>query len=247
MKFKKLSVALLLMGFGLTSFAQNETQGIDSEKNQSDDSSLKASAGSNNLELQFIPFGGAPIGINGIRYRNFLTSKTAFRFTGSLSFNNTNTPITLTDGGGDEIEENNTNSFLAFSFAPGYEWHYAGTKRLSPYVGAELVAAFRRNSEKEYSIDIANDDEVYYTQTINTNGNDFFRLSINGLAGFDYYVAKNLYLGAELGYGLSLTNNLQTKVKSDKEGFEEPDGIKNGSSFGFSPFANGAIRLGFIF
>jgi len=36
-------------------------------------------------------------------------------------------------------KDDNTTSVVSFAFLPGIEKHFAGTERLSPYVGAELA------------------------------------------------------------------------------------------------------------
>ena len=203
---------------------------------------FKQMEGEKNLELQFTPLGGTPLGISGLRFRYFTSNTMAIRANVFVGYNNTST-ITQdanTTNGANDKELKNSESSFTFNLRPGFESHFEGTDRLSPYVGAELDLNFKRTSSVSQS---QPDNDI--VETTSTNKEGAFRFGLNGLAGFDYYFAKHLYFGAELGLGLSYTSPFTTVTKSGSvsvESNENKDAI-----FNFGPIVNSAIRLGFLF
>ncbi|MBI33782.1 MAG: hypothetical protein CMP67_00280 [Flavobacteriales bacterium] len=214
-------------------------------------SNFKFSSGDRNLELQLVPLSlnNSPITLNGIKFRYFTSENAALRLNVNLN-SNSNTNITqMGVDSTDTPELKEKTSSFGFKLAPGYEMHFSGTNKLSPYVGGELVIDYQTNSFREETETI--DNKVVYTKTSNSSSGDntpgYFGLSLNGIAGFDFYFTKSLYLGTELNYGLTLKSNLSTKIKSDQEGFTASDPQKNGSSMSFAPMAVGQFKLGFLF
>ncbi|MBL3657631.1 hypothetical protein [Fulvivirga sediminis] len=199
-------------------------------------------AGEKTLELQFAPFGDDPISINGIKMRWFKSERKAFRLTANLGFV-TSKDITQQeddDLGLKELASRNSN--LDISLKPGFEKHLKGTEKLSPYFGGEVDLMYRRTKMKG---EFQEGESVYYNEIINEGG--FFRVGLNAIAGFDFYVAKKLYLGAEVGYGVSFRKDLSVKLKSNYEDFEEPEPAKDGFSFAAGAFTEAQIRLGYTF
>ena len=236
MKLKKISFALLVAATALTTSvsAQNEA------KNQTS-SDFKFSGGDMNLEIQMAsPFAaGEPFSLDGVKFRYFLSNTSAFRLNVNVNASS-NTDITQQeDADIDELELKDKTADFEFKIAPGYEIHFSGTNKLSPYVGGDVVLNFARNSVKE---DLQVVKDVKYTKT--SDGS--FTFGLNGVAGFDYYFAKSLYIGAELNYGLNMTSEFATKTTSDVEGVKDTED-KNGGSFSFAPAAMGKFKLGFIF
>jgi opacity protein-like surface antigen len=71
-----------------------------------------------------------------------------------------------------------------FNLGLGYERHLNGTDKLSPYLGGGFsMLATNLNDEKT---------------------NDF---GLNALAGMDYYVFENVYLGLELGLSFAVNDD----------------------------------------
>jgi len=203
--------------------------------------SQKFEAGDCNLEMNFAPLGGAPISINGIRARHFNSSTMAIRLGANLSLaNQKNAAGTTADG---SINLFTNTSTFNFTLRPGIEKHFAGTERLSPYVGAELDFAIQSHKvETEYE-GAANEVE---TNTVSgTNG--YLRFGVNAVCGFDYYFAKKLYLGTEIGFGFGMTNFSDIETENTISGFTAPDPQEQGSTMNFGPNFNGALRLGFCF
>ncbi len=218
-------------GIVFTASAQDESSSV-----------MKQESGNRNLEVQFAPLGGSPISIGGIRYRAFLSDQTAYRATVFIGYSSEST-ITQQENSGASLKElKDTDNSFTISLRPGYEKHFNGTKRLSPYVGGEIDFALQTSSSETQSQPAA---DVVSTTIKGQDG--FVRFGLNGFAGVDYYIAQKLYLGTELGFGFSLTSNSDVTVESDAPGFTAPDPQKQGSSFNLGPNVLGQIRLGFLF
>ena len=229
-------------------------------------SAQKQTGGEKNLEVNFAPLGGNPISIGGIKFRTFTSENSALRlnlFVGSSS----DKTVTAQEG---ELSFEDPTSPALYSWdrsfdltiRPGYEIHFDGTDRLSPYVGAELDLGFGNvSTEDEYwgpnDVDNIGEDgnNVVWTTTDKTG---YFRFGINLLAGFDFYFADNIYLGGELGFGFSSMNMGDSTLEvSDQTAYNleftgDPDAdlpadVENGSTFNVGPNVNGAIRLGYLF
>ncbi len=204
----------------------------------------KQSGGENNIEVQFAPFGGSPISIGGIRYRKFTSATTAWRADVFLGFSS-NTTI---DGelppiiDGNELTNGTmtTNTFN-IQVSPGLEWHLPGTDRLSPYYGAVADIGFGRTADVFDTRNEAGTEFERFGRS--TSGN--FLIGLNGVGGFDYYFAHNIYLGAEIGFGVAARFNLAEKfIPEDGDTFTSTG---NGSSISLGPNVVSRLRLGILF
>lgn len=157
------------------------------------------------------PTDGAPMSLEGgigfaastltfnapqIRFRYFLTENIAAR----LTFQMSNTKTTdnhyelPNNGGAVGTEVTKTNSF---GVAVGAEYHFAGTEKLSPYVGLDIMFGGGNNAaswENYNGVGYAAD----YTREDKAKTGMF---GVNLVAGADYYFAENFYFGMELGFG----------------------------------------------
>ncbi|UXX80325.1 SH3 domain-containing protein [Reichenbachiella carrageenanivorans] len=203
---------------------------------------FKADDAETTLELQFTPFGNTPVSINGIRARWFTSGRNAFRLN-IFAAVDSDTEIIQQELSSAQLKELKYNTTtIGVNVRPGFERHLEGTKRLSPYFGLEFDLAYQYSSEKE---EYQNGSKVNYNKVVNEDG--FVRLGANWVAGFDFYIAKKLYLGTEFGYGFSYTKLLAVKVKSNQTTFTEPEPDKRGGSFDMGPNVNAQIRLGYAF
>ena len=176
----------------------------------------KFQGGEKNLEVNFSPLSENPVAIDGIRFRMFNSESSAIRVGFSISGQkdvSVYSPQFVDYGGGsngsdvtipDLLE---TNRSFGFSIRPGYEKHFAGTDRLSPYVGAELAFSMERSTlTREFhdgntaESDAAPEQRQVWDMTVTTGSST---LGLNALAGFDFYFTDNLYLGAEISLGLN--------------------------------------------
>lgn len=236
MKIKTLTLsALAALALTFSANAQEE----------SSDESMKFAAGDRNLEVQLAPLGGNPISINGIRYRSFMSTSTAWRINAFVGYSSSSSITQQELDSLDQLETRDSESSLTINLRPGYEMHFSGTKRLSPYVGGEFDLGYTTSaSRSETQVD---DNTINYVRTTNENGSGSITLGLNGFAGFDYYFAKNLYVGAEFGFGFSYQSLLSSQETSDADDYDEPNPVKQGGSFNLGPNVNGQFRLGFLF
>ena len=246
---RKLVLLGALVGFVFTTSAQD---------------TFKPSAGMSSLEVTFDPSsvfnannGGATFalpgiaGLNqGIKYRNWMSESVAARGTFLLGFKNSTMPTQLMNSNGEMVDAKNTSFEWAVQIRPGVETHFSGTNRLSPYVGSELILGFGANSYKEESLH-ANDAVVESTikngtSDFNGNNNNWtyangFLIGLGAFGGFDYYVAKDLYLGLEINY--AFVYNKRNKITTEVAGQEAVE-TKTGTNLSFAPSAGAILRLG---
>ena len=126
-----------------------------------------------------------------------------------------------------------TSESFAFGLNLGMNQHFNGTERISPYIGFLLGFGVGKTEKKIDNSDLTSGD---YSKKIETYG-----LNVMVPTGFNWYIVNGLYLGAEVGLGLSFERN-----------FIEPRGTiitnkSNTSNFGINFFAAPAIRLGWKF
>jgi hypothetical protein len=188
-----------------------------------------------NLELQFAPLGGNPIGINGLRLRKFTSETSAFRVNLFLGGTTMREPyrevgeIEITIPGQDNPASNGSRLYdiartFDFTIRPGYEIHFDGTDRLSPYVGVELdfglgnvsdeQERFSPLAQRDANGNLVVQNAVQWSHIETTR---YSRIGFNLVAGFDFYFVDNLYLGAELGYGWSRTNFQDSEIEWDND------------------------------
>ncbi|MFN2430938.1 MAG: hypothetical protein ABR574_13040, partial [Cryomorphaceae bacterium] len=192
----------------------------------------KQTGGEKNLEVLFAPLGGSPIGINGIKFRTFTSATTAIRGEVFLGFNSSADKRLETDSEGDEQELKDSESAFDISVNIGIENHFAGTDRLSPYVGVVGIVGFSNSTEKSEFLSGTDIEE-------GTTKNGSLSFGANAVAGCDFYFADNIYIGAELGFGALFTTEFDTKQESTVEGSETIE-TPNGNSFSIGPNVVGA-------
>jgi hypothetical protein len=142
--------------------------------------------------------------IPGVRARKFVSDTKAIRYTGNVSISNT----------GQEDED----TAFTVAIGVGVENHMKGAERLSTYWGYEGNVGFQ-------SISGIDPDTTKETT---------FGVSAQVFTGFDYYIMPNIYLGAEINYGLAILNN-------------EPDGGDGTTSIKIQPNVLPSLRLGWRF
>jgi hypothetical protein len=182
----------------------------------------KFQGGEKNIEVQFAPLGGSPISLNGIRFRMFNSETSAIRIgliANSVKTTTVREQQAKTLSSDDkviilpELYDTETNRNLGISV--GYEMHFTGTDRLSPYVGGQLsFVSGKETLVKEFHNANTADDQpkaenwVTWEMT-RTQGTSTFALA--AVAGVDFYFVDNFYLGAEMGLGF------QSKTYKDRE------------------------------
>jgi len=240
---KKLIFVTLLLSFSLL-FAQEETSSV-----------YKQEAGDFNLELSVNPgsiFGsgsGSTFSFinNSIKFRKFSTGFKAFRLGVGLNFNSDVDIIQEADPDLDRLELKEYITTYTVSVMPGFEKHFEGTNRFSPYTGMQFLLSYSHTTLKN---EIQFDDEVY-TETFTNSpagaGAAGLSVGLGVVAGFDYYITPKIYLGAELGIGLEYMKMLESSyVNSYDHDLDTTQ--KHGYSINLSPgLSTSGIRLGWVF
>ncbi len=119
-----------------------------------------------------------------------------------------------------------------FALAVGYEKHFSGAERLSTYAGADILLGF---ASAKASFNDGTD-----TYTSKQSG---FGFGVRAVTGFDYYFIPKVYLGAELGLGISYDS--YGVIKNSGPG--QDNGVDKSSDFALTPMIIPAFRLGYNF
>jgi outer membrane protein W len=144
-----------------------------------------------------------------IRFRYFVKDNIAARVTFGMSkssetFNYFENEDVNTGASGTEINKDG-----GWAASIGGEYHFAGTDRLSPYGGLDIVLGGGKSTNEWSNYDGAGYN-ADYKRSIEAKYSTF---GVNLVAGTDYYFAENFYLGLELGLGFqSMTDKAGTDV-----------------------------------
>lgn len=234
----------------VTCFAQ--TAKVDSTDN------LKPNAKSFTTELNVNPFNGQVNlnnSLNQIKFRYFTSPTVALRFGFNISridsVNNVDNPY-----GTNSYFSNDEKTSTTIGINLGIEKHFTGTKRLSPYIGADLSITNKSSGET-----IANNGStttvtnawdyayvnngVLYTQT---QQNAYTRFGLNLFTGFDFYIAKHFFFGYEFNYNIGKTSWKEVSVTTTPStGTNTSSASTKNSNFTFGPSLINGIRLGYSF
>jgi opacity protein-like surface antigen len=224
----------------------------------------KPEAGDKNLEINFAPLGGTPVSIPGIKFRSFMSETSAFRLGVFVGYNNTTTITQEEDFNDDneqlDLELRSRLSTFSVAIQPGIEKHFAGTERLSPYIGGYVNLGYTSKtdySESQTQNGPLTDTDLYLADMTKKTGQ--LNLGLNAVAGFDYYFAAKLYIGAEVGFGFAMNNDFKSKVTENTTELNndgdalvpvtnETESILNKkSNFQVGPNVVGQIRVGWLF
>ena len=140
--------------------------------------------------------------------RKYIEDDVAIRFGININSerNKWNNEDSLTIGSGNRALRAVDSSKTRFDFSVlvGYEKHLPGTKRLDPYFAAELMLGRLGNTKIDATTsisDVTGTDKTQFTRQ--EDGGMTFGLGF--VAGFNYFIAPKLSLGAEFGFGYVYT------------------------------------------
>ncbi len=130
-----------------------------------------------------------------------------------------------------------------FDINLGVEKHFKGSNRLSTYAGGDFLLGSIGASDETTSGN--GNSTIIEGKRGNINAGNYIGLRL--FTGADYYFAKKLYLGVELGLAIisSKTKEQVTKVKVGNTVVETK--TNEGKSSAISPGVVGGIRLGYQF
>jgi hypothetical protein len=185
-----------------------------------------------------------------LRFRYFLQDNVALRL--RLGMNASSNKYAISNPQGTLISEVVSKTGFGFTFAPGIEKHFVGTKKLSPFMGAQIAMSLSGGDRK----DVSNSGYANPSNNLVIEGDYYhsksgskFALNLGGYMGADYYFAEHIYLGAEFGIGLfGMSKTSEGSERYVRLGDSELTGktLSSSSSRLFGVYS-GAVRLGFIF
>jgi hypothetical protein len=209
-------------------------------QNSTPKSSVKPEKGSLSLEVGFSPLDveGKNVQLQNEQLRLIysVSDKVGIRL--GIGFDT----HTESDDNGQPSDEwtKTTTKTSQVSFAPGIVYNFAGTERLTPYLGVEAVIATRSAT----TIAEAKD----FKQEIRNEGDLFNTFGLGVFSGFNYYFANRLYIGAEVGLALENKSLKNTIIETTTGGRTETVEPKNtGTRTTIGTVVTPSLRLGWAF
>lgn len=211
----------------------------------------KPIAGSKTAEVVLnFQTGTAPISYTlpgELRLRYFLSQTMAVR--ARLGMWMTSSTNKVQNGAGDVTAEIKTNSGFNLMLSPGIEKHFAGTTRLSPYVGAQLMFSMGTGATTEVSnADNASPTpgQVVSGDSYKSTGSSNLGIGLGLLLGADYHLGQGIFVGGEMGLGLFNMTSVGEATQKVNGGPETKTSL-GGSTFDLFGVTTGGVRLGFVF
>jgi hypothetical protein len=156
------------------------------------------------------------LGMLGIKVRKFSSDAKALRMGANL---------TIMNSGEEDVDTEFT-----VGASLGVEHHFKGAERLSTYWGYEANLGFVSSNGTETE----GVDEFGDPFTMPAEKTTKFGFGANAFTGFDYYIMPKIYLGAEVSYGLAVTNT-------------KPDGGDGVTKIQLAPSITPSFRIGWQF
>lgn len=197
---KRIAAALLILSLiGLAAFAQDggiNKEGFTKFNDKDWGVTFNANGLINDISLNSIE------GVNGnpaIQVRKFIKPNLAIRAGFGLnSFNyNSNVVDSVSNA---KVTNDSTYKRTDFFIQPAVEYHFSGTKRLDPFVGAGITMGIV--GSQDIQVDISSVDTTgtaSLERTYDIPGG--FTFGANLIIGFNYFISEQLALGAEYQWG----------------------------------------------
>lgn len=178
----------------------------------------------------------------GLSFRYFLNETGALTLGfGILSDKSEETFTENSDGTGSTGTQTISTSTIVFR--PGYQKHFAGSDKVSPYIGVELPIAL--NSDKE---EWSNFDGTEYADDFSKEikgGSTSFGLNLVG--GADFWFTDGMFVGVQVAWGYSSSKQKDTETTTETPVDSETTTRPGGKSGGLSAGTTGGLRFGFKF
>jgi len=245
-QMKKILLFSLALVVATVSFAQTSVNIDFNEKEL-----LKPVKKNISVDVDFTPFDGAKVvSMKAINLRYFFKNDIAIRLGLNFEYNSKDEDISdlMKNSSDDVLSESfgdKSSSTVLWGFNIGFEKHFKGTDRLSPYLGVDVIYNHFNSKMDVFSKHVDNDlgftTSVYMSTEGSTsiakwrNISDGYRtnegliidqpedrayseIGLNLIAGVNYYVIKHLYLGVEMGFGFKnkWTGKVSAKNYSEK-------------------------------
>jgi len=183
-----------------------------------------------------------------LRFRYFHKNDVAFRLGFNVGSNNETNKVYGT-GANEGKEGSSTVKNTQFLINLGVEKHFAGTERLSPYVGADILFGTASNKTTFENATGPANAPVYADATnIDVKAPSTTSIGLRGVIGADYYIAKRLFLGVEAGLGFAYETEGKGETTTTIGGTTTTVKTKSaGNNFNISPSVITGVRVGFAF
>lgn len=176
------------------------------------------------------------------KVRYFTAENFAYRVTMTLN-NDSKTTNPVTNNPQVTVVKKANDFGIGLGF--GAEKHFAGTERLSPYIGGDVMIKYNSNSSTDTTTTTTTVAPITSTTFVSeVKGPNEFGFGVRGVFGADYYFAKRVFLGVEAGLSLMYTSEGDTTFKNT--GVADVTS-KGGSSFEIKPGVVTGIRIGYAF
>ncbi len=184
-----------------------------------------------------------------LRFRYFISDKGAIRL--RIGVGSTTSKYAVYESTNTNKAETTIKNGMSLLFSPGYEMHFEGTDKLSPYVGGEfgiLMAGATTVDVTNSSVSNPLPTQVTAGDTWSSKSGSSTGIRLGIFMGADYYFTESVYVGGEFGLGLyssistgegSTTKKVGSTLIIDKI-------AASSSSMLFGTSISG-IRLGFKF
>ena len=154
------------------------------------------------------------------------------------------------------ISTTTTNNSTSFLMSLGVEKHFKGSDRLSTFVGADLILGSTNNYLEVNTTTNVTGPPASTSNVVDITKNSGNRQSVFGfglLTGADYYIAKKVYLGIELGLQMLSRNEKdrivtnETAVTGSATTTTSQTNAPDKNTFNFDSKMNGGIKIGYQF
>lgn len=217
---------------------------------------FKPEKGNFTTELQFRPFSfvingydesikTSPFSIDGFSFRGFVNEKFAIRANIKLDYGvgKTSDDVDRKDNDYHSTHTMGTTylrrGMFAIGIAPGFEYHFGKSDRLSIYTGVDLFFGITKyNYEQDDDLTVTITDPYYgheivtrtqlemssnsawpyldYQNSVSLNERSHFTFGASAFLGIDFYIYKGLYVGAELGLSYQHYAYMKAKVNGKR-------------------------------
>lgn len=205
--------------------------------------SYKPEAGKLSVELGFSPFSSDAISLQGGEFKVIYSLNENFGIRLGLGITSAGGSYDAGETGA-ALDKQSVKGTM-FSITPGITYSFVGTNKLTPYVGAEIAFATEfLKMHQEKTVSSANWERN--TSSSVTGGDIPRQFGFALFTGFNYYFAKNLYIGAEAGFGIASTSyKYATDEYTNQPAVPARKDKTKASTIGF--YANPSLRLGWSF
>lgn len=232
-------------------------QAVSQDSLRTSNDHLKVSARHVTMELNINPFRGdlsLNNALNQIKLRYFTSDNFAIRLGFNIDTKKKETTVTNPYGTNPFISDE-SKKYTGVGINIGVEKHFAGTKRLSPFIAAEFSfgTKFSNYTLDEGSVKTKIEGAWRSTTLVNNafvygyEERGYVKYGIGILAGFDFYIAKNFFVGYEAALQFSNIEYTDIDITTTGSSFPPDSPDSKETEISFAPALLNGIRIGYVF